>query len=571
MSEVALAELSQAQINRVWSSVILEEACRFGAVHVCIAPGSRSTPLTLEASRNSQLRLHTHYDERGLGFFALGLAKATQQPVIVIVTSGTAVANLLPAVVEAHLTGEKLILLTADRPQELVGVGANQAIIQPGIFSEHVTQALSLPSANVMGNIHWLLSQVDEVLHTQQEKQGPVHINCPFPEPLYTSEECRLANIKELATWLPQQTPFIEKPLSSPGQGALLANFLTEHSYAKGLIILGQLPYERSQQVQQLAQQLGWPILCDPQSGVSSQWQHYDIWLQNNKAKQHLAECEVVVQFGARVVSKRLLQWLKERVSRRGFARYALVSNQGGVLNPDHLPMLRLAEQWPLPVDINNDSPSFGWGDAVCDFALQVDKHTQTLLANELSELEVAYRLPELLDKGYQLFLGNSLGVRLVDMVSQSLNVSAYSNRGASGIDGIIATSAGVSAASEQATLTLIGDTSLLHDINSLPLLAQQGDIVLLFNNDGGAIFDMLPVDENSKQSLYQMPHGYSFKHAAQQFGLHYAQPKTWQQLEQVVANFSRQHGCSLLIEVMTPAGQASTHIKTLVEQLKKG
>ncbi|MCG6316193.1 2-succinyl-5-enolpyruvyl-6-hydroxy-3-cyclohexene-1-carboxylic-acid synthase, partial [Vibrio alginolyticus] len=145
----------QAVLNRVWSETILIELQRFGVKHVCIAPGSRSTPLTLEAAEQSDFSIHTHFDERGLGFMALGLAKATQEPVAIIVTSGTAVANLLPSVAEAKLTGEKLVLLTADRPVELVGCGANQAINQLGIFSHHVSASLNLPSPNLATSLNW--------------------------------------------------------------------------------------------------------------------------------------------------------------------------------------------------------------------------------------------------------------------------------------------------------------------------------------------------------------------------------------------------------------------------------
>ena len=136
---------NQAVMNRIWCQVLLEELTRFGVEHICIAPGSRSTPLTLEADASSKLTLHTHFDERGLGFLALGLAKASRKPVAIVVTSGTAAANLLPAIAEAKLTGEKLVVLTADRPIELVGCGANQAIVQQGLYSSHVTAELNLP------------------------------------------------------------------------------------------------------------------------------------------------------------------------------------------------------------------------------------------------------------------------------------------------------------------------------------------------------------------------------------------------------------------------------------------
>jgi 2-succinyl-5-enolpyruvyl-6-hydroxy-3-cyclohexene-1-carboxylate synthase len=129
--------MSVSSFNRRWATVILEALTRRGVRHVCIAPGSRSTPLTLAAAENRAFIHHTHFDERGLGHLALGLAKVSKEPVAVIVTSGTAVANLYPAIIEAGLTGEKLIVLTADRPPELIDCGANQAIRQPGIFASH--------------------------------------------------------------------------------------------------------------------------------------------------------------------------------------------------------------------------------------------------------------------------------------------------------------------------------------------------------------------------------------------------------------------------------------------------
>lgn len=137
--------MSVAVFNRRWATLILESLTRHQVKHVCIAPGSRSTALTLAAAAHPHLICHTHFDERGLGHLALGLAKASGTPVAVIVTSGTAVANLYPALIEASLTGEKLVLLTADRPPELIDCGANQAIRQPGMFASYPVQALDLP------------------------------------------------------------------------------------------------------------------------------------------------------------------------------------------------------------------------------------------------------------------------------------------------------------------------------------------------------------------------------------------------------------------------------------------
>ncbi|CAM4033826.1 2-succinyl-5-enolpyruvyl-6-hydroxy-3-cyclohexene-1-carboxylic-acid synthase [Vibrio neonatus] len=567
--QVSLQHLSQAQINRVWSSVLLEEASRFGAKHVCIAPGSRSTPLALEAIEHKELILHTHFDERGLGFFALGIAKSTQQPVIVIVTSGTAVANLLPAVVEANLTGEKLILLTADRPVELVGVGANQAIVQKGIFSSHVSKALALPSPSAEVDVGWLLCQFDEALNRQATLKGPIHINCPFPEPLYVADSPRLAQVAELPKhWLIGKSPFSICTADATDDSDALLHFVQQHRHLKGLIIVGRLALEKAEQVKALAEQLGWPILCDPQSGISSDWSCYDVWLQNKAHQQQLAQSEVVLQFGARLVSKRLLSFLKQRVAEADFKQYALVCDEAGVLNPDHLPMQRFVGKWSLPLGFVESSNSRGWADGLKAASLMVVAKTHRLIAETLTELEVASKLQEI-TQGYPLFLGNSLGVRLVDMTCVNLHSEVFSNRGASGIDGIVATSAGVGAGLNKPTLTLIGDTSLLHDLNSLSLLANSGGIVLLLNNDGGAIFDMLPVDENHKQRLYQMPHGYQFAHTAKQFNMDYQRPTTWQQLKQAITDFEASSSSSLLIEVVTPAGQASAHIKSLCSTIQ--
>lgn len=150
--------MSVSAFNRRWAAVILEALTRHGVRHICIAPGSRSTPLTLAAAENSAFIHHTHFDERGLGHLALGLAKVSKQPVAVIVTSGTAVANLYPALIEAGLTGEKLILLTADRPPELIDCGANQAIRQPGMFASHPTHSISLPRpTQISPHVGWFL------------------------------------------------------------------------------------------------------------------------------------------------------------------------------------------------------------------------------------------------------------------------------------------------------------------------------------------------------------------------------------------------------------------------------
>lgn len=169
--------MSISTFNRCWSKVILKTLINYGVQHICIAPGSRSTPLTLEAARLQDANLatcHTHFDERGLGFFALGLAKAQKKPVAIIVTSGTAVANLYPAIVEAYQTQTNLIVLSADRPLELIECGANQAIPQEGMFAHYPIAKVNLPKPSQDYPANWLVSTVEQACYQQKLTPGVI-------------------------------------------------------------------------------------------------------------------------------------------------------------------------------------------------------------------------------------------------------------------------------------------------------------------------------------------------------------------------------------------------------------
>ncbi|MBE0489914.1 MAG: 2-succinyl-5-enolpyruvyl-6-hydroxy-3-cyclohexene-1-carboxylic-acid synthase, partial [Halomonas sp.] len=179
-----------SHVNEVWATLILARLHDHGVRDICIAPGSRSAPLALAAARladhRDDLALHTHFDERGLGFLALGLTRASGRPTVLITTSGTAVPNLHPALVEAFQTHQPLVALTADRPPELIHCGANQAIEQPGLFALHVRSQLDLPPPDKAVSANWLVRQLDHCLQALSgTDRGPIHINAPFRDPLY--------------------------------------------------------------------------------------------------------------------------------------------------------------------------------------------------------------------------------------------------------------------------------------------------------------------------------------------------------------------------------------------------
>ncbi len=598
---VQIENAQQAPLNRLWAELMLEELTRFGIRHVCIAPGSRSTPLTLAAQSNDKLTIHSHFDERGLGFFALGLAKALQSPVAVIVTSGTAVANLLPAVAEAGLTKEKLVLLTSDRPPELIECGANQAIRQQGIFSQHVCCEVALPSPTLSIAPGWLLSTLDQACESQRRDGGAIHINCPYPEPLY-GEEIVLSEffsdyLFALQSWRDSNHPYVTTVAAVDMQQSEPCAVLPVWSQLinqKGVIVAGKLAADELRTIKQLAKQLGWPLLVDPQAGGSSEWAHYDLWLQNDACRELFAQAEVLLQFGARLVSKRLGQF----IAGHDWQAYWLIDPQYSRLDPYHRSITRFVcpiqhlvnelrvSSCELQIDscesrvskvAKGKTPLMqGWADPLIAASERVRSLALSAMSHpeQLTEISFAASLDACVDAQTSLFIGNSLIVRLVDMFSCLPDMPIFTNRGASGIDGLIATAAGVQQGQQKPLLCLIGDTSLLYDLNSLALLSQtsQPSVVVVLNNDGGGIFDMLPVPEQQKDQLYRMPHGYEFSHAAAMFGLEYFRPETLSEAIPAIRDGLKSPKLqkqSRLIEIQTPAGEAGEQLKSLFAAVK--
>lgn len=245
----------KAEFNLLWGTLILEELSRLGIRHICMAPGSRSTPLTLAAAKQTKLKQHLHFDERGLGFMALGLAKASQTPVAIITASGTAVAYLYPAVIEAWLTRVPLIVLSADRPIELTDCGANQAITQPAIFAQYAKQ-INLPIPDMTIRPETLLTLLDEAINNQSQ---PVHINCIYREPLYpTTMSADFSQyLNTLGNW--QHT---DKAYNQYGKPSLISlpsqDTMMRFVHGKGVIIVGTLSQQQNPEVLiTLSQKLG--------------------------------------------------------------------------------------------------------------------------------------------------------------------------------------------------------------------------------------------------------------------------------------------------------------------------
>ena len=551
--------MSISSFNRRWATVILEALTRHGVHHICIAPGSRSTPLMLAAAENPAFTCHTHFDERGLGHLALGLAKASARPVGIIVTSGTAVANLYPAVIEAGLTGEKLVLLTADRPPEQIDCGANQAIRQHHIFSSHPAASLNLPIPRQETPASWLVSSLDSAM--SQLKGGALHVNCPFAEPLYgADDDTGLAWQHTLGDWWHSSQPWLREMW---GAGVVVQPDWHEWRQKRGVVVAGNLSPSEGMRVAAWAKTLGWPVIGDVLSQTGQPLPCADLWLAGEGASC-LQQAEIVVQFGGYLTGKRVLQWQAGCQA----DEYWLIDSRSGRLDPFHHRGRRLVAEIEPWLDNHPPQKASRWAPALDDLALATLNRVQEQTA-QFGEAQVAQRIDQLLPPAGQLFVGNSLVVRLIDGFAQlPAGYPVFSNRGASGIDGLISTLAGVQRANGCPTLAIIGDLSALYDLNGLALLRHPpGPLVLLVvNNNGGQIFSMLPTPAEQRERFYTLPQDVDFSHAAAMFGLAYHRPGDWHELRAAVEKGWQQE-MTTLIEIVTEPTAGVDCLRQLLAQ----
>ncbi|WP_394497888.1 2-succinyl-5-enolpyruvyl-6-hydroxy-3-cyclohexene-1-carboxylic-acid synthase [Shewanella sp. ENK2] len=568
-----------SDINLLWGALILEELARLGVKHVCMAPGSRSTPLTLAAAAQHKLERHMHFDERGLGFMALGLAKSSNSPVAIVTTSGTAVANLYPAIVEAWLTQVPLIVLSGDRPPELIGCGANQAIIQPAIFADYAKQ-VNLPTPDLAISPNTLLTTIDEAVANLQQ---PVHFNCMYREPLYPSElESLPALIASSASYTQPISEWANHSHPYTDYGQVSCNNLPSEDtmmrfvHGKGIIVVGTLsPHDNPSLIIELSQKLGWPVVTDAQSQLRqhpSVIGHIDQLMLHPKATKFVEQADRLLVFGGRFISKRLISFIAQH---QWHSYWQVLPNQQR-LDPNH----QSKRIWQASVTAICNAPwprssSANWALPLIEMNQQLEAlFTQHIDQSSFGEPQVVRQLAKAQTSNHQWFIGNSLPVRLYDMFSPITceTPHIYTNRGASGIDGLIATSCGMALATQQPSTLLIGDISSLHDLNSLAICKQITNpfVIVVLNNDGGNIFNLLPVpNEAVRDEFYRLSHGLEFGYAAAMFGLPYNQVDCLSSFNEAYTDAMAYAGTSV-IEVNVGPNQASDQIKLIAQWVKQ-
>jgi len=498
---------------------LVDELARCGTRRAVTSPGSRNAPITLTLAGDARIETTSVIDERAAGFMALGMAKASGRPVVVTCTSGTAAANLLPAVVEAHEARVPLVVLTADRPPELRDVGAGQAIDQIGIYGRFAKWFAEVGSGEPGRDwaIHVRALACRAFWTAAGGRPGPVHLNLPLREPLAPVPDAgiRASDWVGRADGEPWTAVHEAQPLAEPGLLAALAARIA--ATPRGAIVCGPTDEAVAEPVARLAAAAGWPVLAEPCSGVrcgehdlSHVVAHYDALLRSDAfAQAHVPG--LVLRIGDMPTSKPLRAW----VARAG--AQMLIDPHGTWHEPTRLAG-EIVQAAAVPTcaalagaletrgaDPDPDADR-GW---MRGWRSADDRVTPLLDAEEDPFEPRAYTaIAPALPDGALVWVGSSMAIRDVETFFPRLakRVRLLSNRGANGIDGVIAAAAGAALATSCPTWLLIGDVSLQHDIGGLIAAASAGaDLrIVCVDNGGGGIFDFLPVAEHARRDAYE-------------------------------------------------------------------
>ena len=576
--------MTEAGANTIWARTFVDELARVGVKTVCLAPGSRSTPLVLAAAGHPAIQVVTHVDERSAAFFALGVGKATRRPAAVITTSGTAAANLFPAVIEASQGAVPLLLLTADRPHRLRDADANQAIDQLRLYGPYVRRFFEMapPSRDGDSLRHLRTVAARAVAETAGPRPGPVHLNFPFAKPLEPApgdpDEGR-GGLAGRAGGLPIVE--IAMAVASPSEEAVgRVAELVERS-VRGLIVAGPHPepWRVGPAAAALAAATGLPLLADPLSGARFGPSHgavvvgaYDLFLRDPDLRRGLAP-DLIVRLGATPTSAALGRLIEES------AAAAQVVVDGGQRWKDHMSVASVyLDADPglfavaLAAQARRSDPEWRGLWARADAAARRAARGEGE-GDALSEAAIATRAAAGVPENGMLFVSNSMPVRDLDAFGEPREqvIRALGNRGASGIDGIVSTALGLSLGASAPVVALLGDLAFLHDMNGLLATREPGvrTVFVVIHNDGGGIFHMLPVRrfEPEFTAHFAAPHGRDFRHAASLYDLPYQRVDSLNGLENAIAEALLRAGSSI-VEVRTDREQNRLHRQAAAERV---
>jgi 2-succinyl-5-enolpyruvyl-6-hydroxy-3-cyclohexene-1-carboxylate synthase len=478
--------------------VIVRQIIEAGITDVVISPGSRNAPLSLafyEASQEGLIEIHVRIDERTAAFFALGIIKATKRPVPVVCTSGTAVANYHPAVLEASHTNAPLLVLTADRPAMLRKTGANQTTEQARIFGKAVRYF-----ADIDGPVYPMELPLDSL------RTGPVHLNLQFDEPLLSDDS---------SNWLSEinVAPKEFVPRTKPGNLRLVG--------ARGVVVIG---HDRGgltvDEITKFTKTLGWPVIAEDPLSFPDAVAHASIFLASPEIRSTLIPQSVLV-IGRTTLSRSINAFIKSSP-----ITY-VVDQRLATVDTDRQADRKFTELPELQGIIQSDEWIAKWA--------KVSERAQKLISSldGWNEAVIARTIAAAIPNETALFVSSSRPIRDFEgFAAPRTGIDVYANRGLAGIDGNISTALGVAYA-YKATTAVLGDLSFLHDLTGLIQSESINCRFIVINNDGGGIFSTLPQrGVNGFETVFGTPHGLNPAAIAQAMGITAKQVSSLKELE---------------------------------------
>ncbi|MFY0674647.1 MAG: 2-succinyl-5-enolpyruvyl-6-hydroxy-3-cyclohexene-1-carboxylic-acid synthase [Bacteroidia bacterium] len=478
--------MSQFHINALYQTLanMVEVFHRHGVANVVLCPGSRSAPLAISILRSEKFDCFHLVDERSAGYFALGLAKASGRPTVIVCTSGTAVYNFAPAVAEAYFQEIPLIVCTADRPEESIGQNDNQAIFQENIFGKHVLSFAQMPTVfNNKNDARWAIQKVNEACNAAYaERQGPVHLNFPFREPFYPDKDFLVAPDFDL------KLIGVERGQSKTSELFLNdVKAVIEQSQNIWLVagMMGDIPNDYL--INEFIEKTGAIPFIDPLCNlhVKGQLYQYDSWLKN----EEIESPDLLISFGNHFLSKSLKELIRENPPQN----HLHIQEHGQLADP--------FKSINFLVKAHVDD-FFG---QLNEYSFEVNAHSNrfslldkeySLKANVDTEYLWAKRIIAALPNQSVLHLGNSTPVRYLlkyNNLLKSKSITVYANRGTSGIDGCVSTAIGMAQNDDRTHYLIIGDLSAYYDRNGLwHKYVPSNFKMIVMNNRGGGIFNRI-------------------------------------------------------------------------------
>jgi 2-succinyl-5-enolpyruvyl-6-hydroxy-3-cyclohexene-1-carboxylate synthase len=544
----------QQHINK-----IAEMFFRLGGETAVICPGSRNAPLTVAFARHQKINCIPVSDERSAAFIALGIAQQTKKPVALICTSGTATLNFYPAICEAFYQNVPLVVITADRPPELIDQWDGQAIRQNDVFKNHILKQITIPNALNEDSMLSMEKDLKDVIELCIQQNLPVHINVPLNEPFYPSVE---------------EKYFYDEQKIIPGNASLLPMHASEkdvHEIAdvikqiqnqgdnsdslKLLVIIGfnHFDQEVSEAVHKAQQKLNFPIIADIISNYNfdNAIKNYDFILDEKNNAEELHP-DVLITIGAALLSKNIKKYIQKHKPRK----HIHIQAYGHVGNPFQTltGILRVKPELFFAVlsklDMNASSYLNAWKSR--DEKIAIKKEIQNL---PFCELKAAGIILKALPTHSNLQLANSMSVRYPMLLGIDKTIKINCNRGTSGIDGCSSTAVGAASVSDKITTLITGDIAFFYDVNAFwNIIALPKLRIIILNNGGGGIFRLIdgPSKLEELEVFFENSHARTATHIARDFNFQYLHAANEKGLEEALHGFYEESNRPKILEIFT-------------------